>query len=393
MHKETIYWSDFGVKAEISIYKSNLSETLQGVSECHVMLHVESRSELFEQQLERIHASECRLCQLPMMEGATAVFKRYFLSDAANQLPVVNTCLNATDSGMGHSHVAVSMIQQPPLDGSKVAVWIYLVKGAEVCKKDSFTVVSHNGYEHLYQWGLVEPSGDSYSQTKTLLEKYEDSLHKLGGSIAENCLRTWFYVRDVDTQYAGMVKARRENFITQGLTEKTHYIASTGIGGVPADQHAIVQLGTYAVLGFEPSQQHYLYAYSHLNPTYEYGVTFERGVAMEYGDRAHVLISGTASIDNKGEVMHVGNIRLQVERMLENVEVLLAEGNASFGDVMQLVVYLRDMADYEVVQTMIESRLPQIPKVFTLAPVCRPTWLVEMECIAVAQRNNRYREF
>ena len=137
-----------------------------------------------------------------------------------------------------------------------------------------------------------------------------------------------------------MVKARKENFAEQGLTERTHYISSTGIGGLPADTRALVQMGTYALTGFEPSQQRYLYAPTHLNPTYEYGVTFERGTVMEYGDRAHVFLSGTASINNKGEVVHVGNIVKQTERMWENVGVLLEEGGASFDDVMQIIVYL-----------------------------------------------------
>ena len=115
---------------------------------------------------------------------------------------------------------------------------------------------------------------------------------------------------------------------------------------------------------------------------------------MEYGDRAHVFISGTASINNKGEVVHVGNIVKQAERMWENVGVLLEEGGASFDDVMQIIVYLRDICDYQTVKEMFDRRFPDIPKVITLAPVCRPTWLIEMECIAVKKRcNEKYRDF
>ncbi|MCR5312426.1 MAG: hypothetical protein K6E54_02040, partial [Bacteroidaceae bacterium] len=176
-------------------------------------------------------------------------------------------------------------------------------------------------------------------------------------------------------------------------TEKTHYISSTGIGGLPADPKAIIQLGTYALTGFEPKQQRYLYAPTHLNPTYEYGVTFERGTLVEYGDRGHIYISGTASIDNKGNVLHVGDIVKQTERMWENVEVLLAEGGMNYNDVMQIIVYLRDSADYSVVSKMFEKKFPNTPYVLTLAPVCRPTWLIEMECIAVDKRKTDYKEF
>jgi enamine deaminase RidA (YjgF/YER057c/UK114 family) len=114
---------------------------------------------------------------------------------------------------------------------------------------------------------------------------------------------------------------------------------------------------------------------------------------MQYGDRNHVYISGTASINNKGEVMHVGNVQQQTLRMWENVETLLNEGGMSYDDVMQIIVYLRDSADYEMVKRMFEQKFPDIPTVFTLAPVCRPTWLIEMECMAVKKAKNDFRDF
>ena len=93
-------------------------------------------------------------------------------------------------------------------------------------------------------------------------------------------------------------------------------------------------------------------------------------------------------------MVHVGDIVLQTQRMWENVEALLKEGETGWEDVMQIVVYLRDTADYEVVRQLFAERFPHIPTVITLAPVCRPTWLVEMECIAVKERQNeKFRKF
>ena len=198
----------------------------------------------------------------------------------------------------------------------------------------------------------------------------------------------------MDVNYAGVVTERSEVFVTQGLTEKTHYIASTGIGGRHADPKVLVQMDAYAVDGLQPGQMRYLYAPTHLNPTYEYGVTFERGTYVDYGDRRHVFISGTASINNKGEVMYPGDIRKQTRRMWENVEALLTEAECSFEDVGQMIVYLRDPADYPVVKAMYDERFPHTPKVITLAPVCRPGWLIEMECMGVkAVDNGKYEPF
>jgi enamine deaminase RidA (YjgF/YER057c/UK114 family) len=354
------------------------------VTELHAMLHVQAQGELFEAQFTRLQQAKNALMEMEEAQGAKVVFKRYFLSDATNQVPLVQE----------NDECTISYIQQPPLDGSKVALWLYLQQGTEVSNTNGSTVVSHNGYQHIWTMGLLDTSVDtSYMQTWNTLLSYINTLKQFNATLEANCIRTWFFVRDVDTQYAGLVKSRRECFIEQGLTPDTHYIASTGIGGTPADPKALVQLGSYAMTGFEPQQQRYLYALSHLNRTIEYGVTFERGTLMQYGDRNHIYISGTASINNKGEVMHVGNINQQTLRMWENVEKLLEEGGMSYEDVMQIVVYMRDSSDYETVKQMFDKKFPNMPLVITLAPVCRPTWLIEMECIAVKKACNDFREF
>ena len=353
--------------------------TAGNVSEYHAILTIEPRGEMFDLQFARIKAAEAQLMQLPEVQHAQPVFKRYFLSDATNQVPAIKEDAQCT----------ISYIQQPPLDGSKLALWIYLQKGTDVTTAGKSTVVSHNGYRHIWTMGLTGTNADtSYMQSWETLFAYIDTLKHFDATLEANCLRTWFFVRDVDTQYNGLVKARRECFAEQGLTSDTHYIASTGIGGTPADPKALIQLGAYAMTGFKPEQQRYLYAPTHLNRTSDYGVTFERGTLMQYGDRNHVYISGTASINNHGEVVHVGDIRRQTQRMWENVEQLLDEGGMNYDDVMQIIVYLRDGADYQLVNQMFSKKFPNIPYVVTLAPVCRPTWLVEMECVAVKAAQN-----
>ena len=101
-----------------------------------------------------------------------------------------------------------------------------------------------------------------------------------------------------------------------------------------------------------------------------------------------MFISGTASINNKGEVMYRGDVRRQTHRMWENVEALLNEAGCSYDDVSEMVVYLRDTADYQVVSELYEERFADKPYVIVHAPVCRPGWLVEMECMAVKKVEN-----
>lgn len=365
---------ELGTSIELSSFSSE-----GGVREWHAILHVESRGDMFAQQYHRLSQAEAMLMDMDELQGAQVVFKRYFLSDSTNQQPLM---------GQSSQPCTISYIQQPPLDGSKVALWIYMQQGMDMeyhADEAGSTIASHNGYRHIWTMGLMDNQGDSHQQTHSLLTRYEELLEAQHANIAQNCIRTWFFVRDVDTQYHGLVVARRNYFDLIGLTSSTHYISSTGIGGNPSDPKALVQLGSYALTGFLPQQQRYLYAPTHLNRTSDYGVTFERGTLIQYGDRDHAYISGTASIDNRGEVVHVGDIRLQTLRMWENVEKLLEEAGMTMENCAQIIVYLRDTADYATVRSMFAERFPGIPTVITLAPVCRPTWLIEMECIAIRQ--------
>jgi enamine deaminase RidA (YjgF/YER057c/UK114 family) len=132
-----------------------------------------------------------------------------------------------------------------------------------------------------------------------------------------------------------------------------------------------------------------------MNPTVEYGVTFERGREVVFGDRRHLYVSGTASIDDKGQILHGGDVRRQTARAIENVAALLGQAGAEPRDMRHLIVYLRDMADAEVAENVIAaSGLAEIPRIIVRAPVCRPGWLIEMEGIAIDGKGDpRYAAF
>ena len=297
---------------EQTLIKIARFEVPEGVSEYHVMVRVTDPHLTYTEQVEALLASYARLAE-GELKGNCAVFKRFFLSDAANQTDYLLAML-AEDSDC-----PLSIVEQPPLDGSKVAMWAYLQKGVQVkALTKGIYEVKHGTYRHLWMAGACNRALNSECQMRLLFNDYVMQLLENGCSLANNCIRTWLYVQNVDVNYAGVVKARNEVFTTQNLTDKTHFIASTGIAGRHADPNVWVQMDAYAVDGVRQEQIHYLYAPTHLNPTYEYGVSFERGTYVDYGDRRQVFISGTASINNKGEIVHPGDIRKQTLRMWEN---------------------------------------------------------------------------
>ena len=353
-----------------------------GGREVQLMLHPAACNQCFEEQLSTL-LDVYETLLLSSLKGFQAVFKRFFLSDAANQKERLLATLPE------NAACATSIVQQPPLDGTKVALWVYLIEGAVTqMLPGGLSETCHGAYRHLWGGGAASRAVQAEYQMRLLFQEYIMQLMEQGGRLADHCIRTWIFVHDVDTNYAGVVKARNEVFATQQLTPQTHFIASTGINGSAGDTAVKVLFDTYAVLGIVPGQVRHLYAPTHMNRTSEYGVSFERGSYVEYGDRRHVFISGTASINNKGEVVHPGDICKQTERMCENVEVLLAEAACSFNDVQQMIIYLRDPADAQQVRTLFQARFPAVPKLILWAPVCRPGWLIEMECIAVKRVDN-----
>ena len=367
--------------AEIASFTTADSE----VAEHHVMIPVTDHRLPYSSQLKAVDDTLTQLVH-GQLGGAKPVFKRYFLSDAYNQSGEVLSL------ELDYSDYALSVIQQSPLDGTKIALWVYLQTHVETRALPSgLYEVRHGRYRHLWNASAHNLAKNSEYQTRLLLNEYIMQLAQEGCRLADNCIRTWFFVNDVDNNYPGVVKARNQVFFTQDLTDDTHFIASTGIGGRQADPKVLSQMDNYAIDGLQPGQVSYLYAAHRLNRTSDYGVSFERGTRVDYGDRRHVFISGTASINNKGEIVHPGDVAAQTRHMWGNVEALLGEAGCTYDDVMQMIVYLRDIADYDTVRQLYDERFPHTPRVIVLAPVCRSGWLVEMECMAI--RSQAARQF
>ena len=348
-------------------------QSASGVSqtESFSVLTVADCAMSFACQLEALLASVSRLMKI---EGVP-VLMRFMLSNPAEQVEELKAHL--------HYECPVSIIGQAPLDGTKIAalVWCRSEAAVKRVSEQIFRVSRRGVDEYWFTCGLSDAEG-SYNQTVDLFDKLSGSLKEQGLTLESDCVRTWLFVRDIDFNYKGVVDGRNDVFDRHDLTPDTHFIASTGIEGFTACADNKVMLDAVAVKG-PGLKVKYLYGESHLNRTSEYGVRFERGTLVEYADRRHVFISGTASIDNKGNILYEGDICRQTERMIENVGVLLAEAGCGFSDVGSMTVYLRNASHNDAVKRIFDKRFPDTPVVIVLAPVCRPGWLVEMECVGI----------
>lgn len=302
------------------------------------------------------------------LSGFSLSYVKIFLSDAQNQYQqLVESELFQTLA----SSTAVTIIEQPPLDGSKISLLIKTANEPEHCLFQSIRLTE------------AETRGASaYVQTITLFEKYLQSVEDKGIDMATHLVRTWIYVADIDVNYEGVVKARNDIFQKYGLTIDTHYIASTGIGAYTQTRSAAVGIDFLTYPNIEEHDKKYLQALDHLNPTHEYGVAFERGILLRQEKKEIAFISGTASIDKHGDVLYLGDVKKQTIRLLENIKALLADGGLSMDMVNYYVIYLRDPSDFSIINNYMTKHFPNIPFIVVLGKVCRPEWLIEMECTA-----------
>jgi enamine deaminase RidA (YjgF/YER057c/UK114 family) len=130
-----------------------------------------------------------------------------------------------------------------------------------------------------------------------------------------------------------------------------------------------------------------------LNEAYAYGSAFSRGMRIDLNGLTILLISGTASIDDEGNTVHVGDFRAQTRRTFDNITGLLAAEGATWKDIVRTTCYLRDIErDYKAFNEertafYKEQDLDPLPASTGIqAILCRPDLLIEIEAIAMFRK-------
>ncbi|HVC91871.1 MAG TPA: Rid family hydrolase [Acidobacteriaceae bacterium] len=141
--------------------------------------------------------------------------------------------------------------------------------------------------------------------------------------------------------------------------------------------------------------------YGVLNEAYCYAKpsSFSRGMRIDLNGLTILLISGTASIDESGVSVHIGDFRAQMQRTFANITGLLVSEGCTWHDIVRTSCYLRDIdRDYDAFN---EERtaffqaqgLDPLPASTGIqAKLCRPELLVEIEAIAMFRTEKTAKE-
>ena len=126
---------------------------------------------------------------------------------------------------------------------------------------------------------------------------------------------------------------------------------------------------------------------------YPQKVSFSRGMRVELDSSVMLFISGTASVNERGESIHAGDLGAQTLRTLHNITRLLESEGADWHDMVRTTCYLADFRHYDEFNEVrnaffVEQELDPLPASTCIeARICRPELLVEIEAIAIIPRD------
>lgn len=145
------------------------------------------------------------------------ILLRFFCSDVYNQTPAIEK-LWPREPGTQRVYIG-----QRPLDSAYVSIQAYfLSKIADISSDDNDSLsYKHGAYESL--WTLDYPGlrADSAHQTTQIIKSAQAKLQSRGMTLNPDVIRAWYYLRDIDNNYAGMIKSRLYWYETNGLTAAT----------------------------------------------------------------------------------------------------------------------------------------------------------------------------
>lgn len=248
--------------------------------------------------------------------------------------------------------------------------------------KDSEYLMLHGIY------GMQDNNTDPYGQALQMFEK-TNCILKENDFEFKNVIRTWIYLNEILKQYNEFNKARNLKFKEFGLIsgeiqdnyyEELYMPASTGIGC----NNVYKSSGIMDVFAIKKKENSIL---TIINETgkkqksaYRYGSAFSRSMVIENDRSKYIYLSGTASIDDKGETVYLDDIVNQIEMTGSVIEALAKKENFDFSNLCEGTVFLKKaeyIADYEAFCQ--KHGLTKLPCVITVANVCRDNLLFEMD--------------
>lgn len=215
------------------------------------------------------------------------------------------------------------------------------------------SIFSTEEAEYCYLGGLYSDADSTQSEQTVNILNTAQRLLNINGLGFENTVRTWYYLDNILDWYGDFNKARTAFFDSHGIFDKL-VPASTGIEGKNPDNSKIC----LELTAIKPKTESFLIQKipSPLQCSAEdYGSSFSRAIKYADNDHTYVTISGTASLDATGNVLHKNDPEKQIEQTFIIVEKILESQSFEFSDAVRAYAYLRDKSFADVFQNYLKK--------------------------------------
>lgn len=359
-----------------------LDVTFLGADECYLVAAVAARAE----PAQAAKAVYSDVCEVLASHALQVVHERLFGSvEAAGTVLEARANFERALSDVGPTYIEGSPCTGPGIAGLELfavrparaddRVWTVREQNRPVGRAWTREGATHVVLQNVD--GLGASSDASVArpeQARQMLERARLLLESMGGRYAE-VARTWIYLADILDWYADFNRVRNQAYLDLG----PRFPASTGIAGrAPAGAACVMDL--HAVLSGPPAT---FLGNARQMDAVRYGSAFSRAALWDEGSCRHLLVSGTASIDEQGATFAPGDFVAQAHRTIENVESLLCRSEMRWDDVAAATVFLKHPQDLDAYRAVAASHgIPDLPSVVVVADICRPDLLFEMEVTA-----------
>ncbi|MDR0338625.1 MAG: hypothetical protein LBI18_16255 [Planctomycetaceae bacterium] len=315
---------------------------------------------------------------------------------------------------------ALTFVPQSPASGVVLSLELWAITGdcsatvAVQSQQLGFGVTAEFDHLRWYFLGDVRPDDQpvgAYTRSLRAFQRLAQQLEQHGFR-SEQIVRTWIYqghlvLPEGKTQrYKELNRARTDffkgiSFLKDYLPLKDRgevYPASTGIGADDVD----VVMSAIAVAGDGKDVMAIPLENPNQTSAFDYGTVyspqspkFSRAMAVVVKNSCLVFVSGTASI-TESESRFPENPEKQTEQTLDNIAQLIDGKNLERHGILGFVsdlshlkiarVYVKRPNELAVIKKVCDQRLGMIPILYTIADVCRPELLVEIEGVVVVNR-------
>ena len=242
----------------------------------------------------------------------------------------------------------------------------------------------------LYSWPQVSGAGDDIdgcisAQCNRMFAETSRLLASEGLGYRD-VMRTWIYLARILDWYGEFNHVRSRHFATHGLLDGAAgpwLPASTGIQGQATVEECMMDVLASSAQESGSAQAWPIFSTRRQNAAHSYGSAFSRAMVFEAQGRKTVYISGTASINPRGETVFFGDPEAQVFQTLMSLASVLEQAGGNLKNIVSSTLYCKNTATFEAFQRVARMlQLPPFPRVVVLADVCRAELLFEMEAIA-----------